>query len=179
VRLILRTLSIYFSLDLQMDTAARERIWTSPRTGESYSVDAALEDTWLEALNAFQHLYLRSICEGHMDGASWGSRKSMPILRVSVIPSSSTRLQRENHLLEQQIDSLFSASPLSDTTKLQHGWASLVPNDYFIHLDAKRERTSEEMEAWVQEWFREAIVFLQRVDSAVALFMKDPCDAQV
>jgi hypothetical protein len=155
-----------------MNTSHHERNWTCRRTGETYSVDAALEDTWLEALNAFEHLYLRSICEGHLDGTSLGSRKSMPILRLSVVLSSATQLQRESRFLEQQIDALFLASSLSGTTELQHGWSSLIPNDYFIHLDAKQERTSEEMEAWVQEWFRKVIVFLQRVDSALASFLK-------
>jgi hypothetical protein len=122
-----------------MNESARQRSWSSVRTGKTYSVDAGLEDTWLEALNAFEHLYLRSICEGHVDGTSFGSRKSMPILRLSVVAHSSSRLKRDDSLGDQ-IDALFVASPLSATAKLHHGWSDLVPNDYAIDLDAKEER---------------------------------------
>lgn len=150
-----------------MTTVRQERQWTCLKTGETYSVDAGLEDTWLEALNAYDRLYLRSVCEGHVDGTELGSRKSMPILRLSIVPSFSAALQREDHAVEEQVRSLFAASPLFLTADLQHGWSSFIPDDYFIHLDAKRERSSQDMEPWVREWFREAIVFFQQVDSAL------------
>jgi len=154
-----------------------ERDWVCARTGETYSVDAGLEDVWLEALNGFEHLYLRSICEGHIDGDTWTSRKCMPILRLSVIPSLTATLRSAGSTLNERISSLFACSPLHTSSTIAHGWSTVGADEYFIHLDAKRDRTSPEMEEWVRDWFSDTITFLQAADAAVADVIQT-CDDQ-
>ncbi len=153
--------------------------WKCQRTNKTYVVDTGLEDSWLEALNGFDHLYLHSVCEGHLDGTRWASRKSMPVLRLSIEPSLFERLQAEQRSPEPQIMALFTASALRETTNIQHGWSDILPNDYSIHLDAKQDRASDDMEPWVREWFSDAIVFLRHVDCHLSMEMKRVSGAQV
>ena len=145
--------------------AVSKRLWVCQRTNETYSVDLDLEDVWLEALNGFEHLYLRSICEGHLDGTRLASRKSMPILRLSVSSSLAGTLRREHSSPQQRIAALFADSPLASAADIEQGWSDFEPDDYFIHLDAKRDRASDHMETWVREWFSDAISFLTHVDA--------------
>jgi hypothetical protein len=148
-------------------SAVAEREWVFKRTGESYSVDLGLEDAWLEALNGFDHLHLRSICEGHPDGSTWASRKCMPILRLSIAPATVIAVKASDSAVDAAVSSQFAASPLSETSTMEHGWSSFDADEYFIHLDSRRHRASAEMEPWVQEWFSDAIAFLRSVDAFI------------
>jgi hypothetical protein len=145
--------------------AVSERQWVCQQTNKTYSVDSNLEDAWLEALNGFEHLYLRSICEGHPDGARLTSAKSMPILRLSVSSNLASTLRREHRSPKQKIAALFADSPLASAADIEQGWSDFNPDDYFIHLDAKKDRASDHMETWVREWFSDAISFLTHVDA--------------
>ena len=149
--------------------ARNKKEWVCRRTNKTFNdIDSGLDDTWLESLNNFQHLSLRSVCEGHPEGERWTATKSMPILRLSVESSLNARLLHENPPTEHQIETLFSASPLFSTSEIVHGWSDLGPKEYFLHLDAKQNRVSEEMEDWVRKWFEDSIDFLKLVDAYLA-----------
>lgn len=142
--------------------------WFCARTNETHAVDAGLEDDWLETLNSFQHLYLRSICEGHLNGTRLTATKSMPILRLSVESRLYPAMLAAHPPTEREIEALFNASPLCAASDAWLGWADTGSQEYCLHLDAKRERASDQMEESVRDWFRESIIFLTHVDALLA-----------
>jgi hypothetical protein len=92
----------------------------------------------------------------------------MPILRLSVLSSLASALRREDRLPQQKIAALFADSPLANAADIEQGWSDFNPDEYFIHLDAKKDRASDQMETWVIEWFSDAISFLTHVDAYLA-----------
>ncbi len=94
----------------------------------------------------------------------------MPILRLSTISSLRSQLSvEERELIKPRIDALIGTSSINSTTKITHDWGDVAdPPEYDLHLDAKRDRTSNEMESWVEKWFQDSISFLQNVDFYLA-----------
>jgi hypothetical protein len=159
------TLPGKFSLIMRCPIAMSEpkKQWLCPRDNKTYSVDVGHESDWLEALNSFENLYLRSICEGHPGWKRWTATKSMPILRLSITPKAFARCL-DLPKLDAQIRELFEASPLPFTSELDHGLSTMGEPDYALHLDSIENRTSENMEPWVRTWFEDSIAFLRHVD---------------
>lgn len=57
---------------------------------------------------------------------------------------------------------------LRPTTEFSHGWSEFCPEQYCLFLDAKTQRSSDHMEEWVRDWFRESIIFLGCVDALLS-----------
>jgi len=154
--------------------------WFCTRTNDLHVVDAGLEIEWLESLNSFQLLCLTSICEGHLNGHRQFSTKSMPILRVVVDSALTPNLSVAKPAIEEQMEEVFNSNALRLTTQFHHGWSDNGPKQYCLSLDAKKDRTSNQMEEWVRDWFKESITFLRRVDALVATisrFSADRCQS--
>ena len=141
--------------------------WINTRTRETHDVDVGLEPQWLESLNTFRHLILRSVCEGHLNGERQFATKSMPILRIVVDSGINAKLSRSNPPIHIQIQAIFDADPLALTTDFWHSWSDVGDKEYCLFLDAKKDRSSDEMEPWVCDWFKDAIAFLGRVDAVL------------
>jgi hypothetical protein len=95
----------------------------------------------------------------------------MPNLFLVVDAALNPSLIGADPAIEEQIETTFDASALRPTTEFVHAWSDNEPKEYCLYLDAKIDRTSDQMEEWVRDWFKASIVFFRHVDALVALLV--------
>jgi hypothetical protein len=139
------------------------RLWKNPYTGGERGVDFHLSDEWLNKLNGYKLLKLTSICEGHV-GADNFNQKQYPILRFQIDQSSN------RDKLGLTIESIVAESASPITTKIQNGWNGSV---YYLDADCLKNRTTEQMEVWVSEWFESMVGLFGKIDLALQTEGKD------
>ena len=89
----------------------------------------------------------------------------MPILRIVVSSALNAQLLGADPPVAEQIQKTFDCSVLAPTTDFWHAWSDYGAKEYCLYLDAKKDRTSDEMEEWVREWFGASIMFLRELDA--------------
>lgn len=147
---------------------------TYERSWKNKYVDANLEDSWLDCLNALNLFILVSICEGH--SCSKHPYEKQPHINLRLKTPLLAGIHTNWVSCREAIHALVLKSPACDDTYIHASFsheysfpdASIRHESFGVQVMCRYLRKHAMPECWFDSWFRHAITLIEVIDLRLA-----------